>query len=87
VNGYAHYRQIADVLPAARHISPKSEQDLMSDFPWHEADAMFLLLLRRAADLQATEHIASQEEELDCVSNVVAAYEAKRWPARQTPQN
>jgi hypothetical protein len=55
---------------------------LMSDFPWHEADAMFLLLIRRAADLEATEHVASQEEELDCVSNVVAAYEAKRWPNR-----
>ena len=59
----------------------------MSDFPWHEADAMFLLLIRRVADLEAAEHLASQEEELDCVSNVVAAYEAKRWPDGQTPRD
>jgi hypothetical protein len=59
----------------------------MSDFPWREADAMFLLLIRRVADLEAAEHAASQEEELDCVSNVVAAYEAKRWPEKQTSQN
>ena len=59
----------------------------MSDFPWHEADAMFLLLIKRVADLEAAQYPASQEEELDCVSNVVAAYEAKRWPDKQTSQN
>jgi hypothetical protein len=51
----------------------------MMDFPWHEADAMFLLLVRRAADLKASEH-GSSEEELDCVTNAVTAYEMKRWP-------
>jgi hypothetical protein len=60
---------------------------LMSDFPWREADAMFLLLIRRAADLEVCKQGSPQEEELDCVSNVVAAYEAKRWPHRQTTQN
>jgi hypothetical protein len=58
---------------------------LMSDFPWHEADAMFLLLIRRAADLQTAAPVAAHEEELDCVSNVVAAYEAKRWPDGSKP--
>ena len=58
----------------------------MSDFPWHEADAMFLVLVKRVADLQAAEQAALQEEELDCVANVVAAYEAKRWPAGKGPQ-
>ena len=37
------------------------------------------LLIRRAGDLQSAKHAASLEEELDCVSDVVAAYEAKRW--------
>jgi len=55
----------------------------MRDFPWHEADAMFLVLTRRARDLEASE-CGSREEELDHVKNAMAAYEAKRWPQMPT---
>ena len=49
-------------------------------FPWTETDAMFLLLAKRAADLRARSE-AADEEERDCLLNVMEAYEAKRWPA------
>ena len=49
-------------------------------FPWTETDAMFLLLVKRAAELQARSD-ASEEEELNCLVNVMETYEAKRWQA------
>ena len=51
------------------------------NFPWDQADAMFLLLLKRVAELQAGRE-AIAEEELDCVTSAIDAYEAKRWPLR-----
>ena len=49
-------------------------------FPWLEADAMFLILVKRASDL---EHrvVAEDEEELDRVRCAIEAYEAKRFPS------
>ena len=52
------------------------------NFPWDQADAMFLLLLKRVAELQAGRE-AVAEEELDCVTNAIDAYEAKRWPLHE----
>ena len=51
-------------------------------FPWTEADAMYLLLVRRAADLRNYGPGTPEAEEFDCVSNAIAAYEAKRWVRR-----
>jgi hypothetical protein len=53
-------------------------------FPWIETDAMFLLLVKRAAELRARSD-ACDEEELDCLVNVIDAYEAKRWQADALP--
>ena len=53
-------------------------------FPWTETDAMFLLLVKRAAELRARS-VASEEEELDCLLNAIDAYEAKRWQADALP--
>ena len=53
-------------------------------FPWTETDAMFLLLVKRAAELRARSE-ASDEEELDCLVNAIDAYEAKRWQADALP--
>ena len=52
------------------------------NFPWDQADAMFLLLLKRVAELQAGRE-AIAEEELDCVTSAIDAYEAKRWPLHE----
>jgi hypothetical protein len=51
------------------------------EFPWHEADAMFLLLIRRAADLQLGAD-GPEHEELDCLQNAIEAYQAKRFTER-----
>ena len=53
-------------------------------FPWTETDAMFLLLVKRASELQVRCD-ASEEEELDCLLHVMEAYEAKRWQADVSP--
>ena len=53
-------------------------------FPWSETDAMFLVLVKRAADLRARGE-ASEAEELDSLLNVMDAYEAKRWQAQVLP--
>ena len=53
-------------------------------FPWIETDAMFLVLVKRAADLRARGE-ASEAEELDSLLNVMDAYEAKRWQAETLP--
>ena len=54
------------------------------EFPWTETDAMFLLLVKRAAELRARSE-ASAEEELDCLLSVMDAYEAKRWQTDALP--
>jgi hypothetical protein len=38
-----------------------------ADFPWTEADAMYLLLVRRAAELRDRRSDVAHEEELDCL--------------------
>ena len=53
-------------------------------FAWAETDAMFLVLVKRAAALRARGE-ASEEEELDSLLNVMDAYEAKRWQADALP--
>jgi len=50
----------------------------LTKFPWFEADAMYLLLVRRAADLRDCKPGSAEEEERDCVWAVLEAYEAKR---------
>ena len=59
------------------------ERNSFDEFPWTEADAMFLLLVKRAADLRARSE-ALEEEELDLL-NVMDAYETKRWLADALP--
>jgi len=54
------------------------------DFPWTEADAMYLLLVRQAADLRDRGPGTPEEEQLDRVWNTVEAYAAKRWSQRKT---
>jgi hypothetical protein len=51
---------------------------VLTEFPWFEADAMYLLLVRRAADLRDCNPGSAEEEERDCVWAVLEAYEAKR---------
>ena len=52
---------------------------MLSDFPWTEADAMYLLLVRRADQLRACRSDPAYEEEIDCLWNAIDAYEARRW--------
>ena len=51
---------------------------VLTKLPWFEADAMYLLLVRRAADLRHCKPGTAEEEERDCVWAVLEAYEAKR---------
>ena len=51
---------------------------MLTDFPWTEADAMYLLLVRRASELRDCSPGAPEEEERDCVWAAIEAYEAKR---------
>ena len=53
-------------------------------FPWTEADAMFLLLIRRAAEIEVHGR-TYDEEELDCLRNAIGAYEGKRFPSALSP--
>ena len=41
---------------------------------------MFLLLTKRAHDLRGCADASPEQEELDCVTSAIDAYEAKRWP-------
>ncbi len=52
-------------------------------FPWDEADRMFTLLVKRAAELNDCHSGSPQEKEFDRLVSAIEAYEAKRWP--QTP--
>ena len=49
-----------------------------NEFPWNEADAMYLLLVRRADQLRGCRSHPAYEEEIDCLWNAIDAYE-KRW--------
>jgi hypothetical protein len=55
-------------------------------FPWTEADAMYLLLVRYAADLRNCKPGSEQEEEFDRVSHTLQAYEGKGWAKRKWPR-
>jgi hypothetical protein len=52
------------------------------EFPWTQADAMYLLLRRRAEEMRAHQSDPACEEELDSLWNAIDAYEARRWPGR-----
>ncbi len=54
-------------------------------FPWNEADRMFTLLVKRAAELVGCKEGSPEEEELDRLANAIEAYEAKRWPMTDRP--
>ena len=49
-------------------------------FPWDEADRMFTLLVKRAAELKDCHPGSPGEEEFDRLVSAIEAYEAKRWP-------
>jgi hypothetical protein len=49
-------------------------------FPWNEADRMFTLLVKRAAELSDRHSGSPEEEEFDVLAAAIEAYEAKRWP-------
>ena len=53
---------------------------MLTDFPWTEVGAMYLLLVRRA-ELRAFRLNPAYEEEIDCLWNAIDAYEARRWAA------
>ena len=46
---------------------------------WHEADAMHALLMKRADALAGCTEGSPEYEELRALTDVVEAYEAKRW--------
>ena len=48
-------------------------------FPWNEADRMFTLLVKRAAELAHCPPGSGEEEEFDRLASAIEAYEAKRW--------
>ena len=54
----------------------------MAEFPWTEADAMYLVLLRQAADLRS-HGILPGDDRLDRGSHALEAYEVKRWQAKK----
>jgi hypothetical protein len=49
-------------------------------FPWNEADRMFTLLIRRAAEVLRAMPGSPEAEEFEAFASAVDAYEAKRWP-------
>jgi len=55
-------------------------------FPWDEADRMFTLLVKRAAEVAACHPGSPQEEEFDRLVSAIEAYEAKRWPEVRLPR-
>jgi hypothetical protein len=55
-------------------------------FPWNEADRMFTLLVKRAAELDDCHPGSPEEEEFDVLAAAIEAYEAKRWPEGQNPR-
>jgi hypothetical protein len=55
--------------------------ELGGTYPWLEADAMFLVLVKRAGALEQSGSGADAEE-LDCVRNVMDAYWSRRLADR-----
>ena len=51
-----------------------------TDFPWTEADAMYLLLVRRADQLRACRGDPVYGEEIDGLWNAIDGYEARHPP-------
>ena len=49
-------------------------------FPWHEADAMFLVLVKRLSAIRDCGLGSADEEEWDTLIAAIDAYEARRWP-------
>ena len=48
---------------------------------WREADAMHALLIKRADELMGCTEGSPEKEELRALTDVIDAYEAKRWPS------
>ncbi len=48
---------------------------------WQESDAMHTLLVKRADELIGCTENSPGEEELRALTDVIEAYEAKRWPS------
>ena len=67
---------VRKVLVAVPRIVPDGP------FPWDEADRMFALLVKRAAELADRQLSPGthEEEEFDRLVSAIEAYEAKRWP-------
>ena len=69
-------RGVRKVLVAVPRIVPDGP------FPWDEADRMFALLVKRAAELadRRPSPGTPEDEEFDRLVSAIEAYEAKRWP-------
>ena len=69
-------RGVGKVLVAVPRIVPDGP------FPWDEADRMFALLVKRAAELadRRPSPGTPEDEEFDRLVSAIEAYEAKRWP-------
>jgi hypothetical protein len=55
-------------------------------FPWDEADRMFTLLVKRAAELSDCKPGSPEEEEFDRLVSAIEAYDTKRWPNAPPPR-
>ena len=73
-------RGVRKVLIAVPRIVPDGP------FPWDEADRMFTLLVKRAAELADRHPGSPEEEEFDRLVSAIEAYEAKRWPEGRLPK-
>ena len=51
---------------------------MAEDFHWPEADAMHALLVKHADLLRSCR--SAEDEELRTLTEVIEAYEARRWP-------
>jgi hypothetical protein len=69
-------RGVRKALVAVARIVPDGP------FPWDEADRMFALLVKRAAELadRRPSPGTPEDEEFDRLVSAIEAYEAKRWP-------
>jgi hypothetical protein len=56
-----------------------------TEFPWTEADALYLLLLRRADQLRAYCSDPAYKEEIDGLWSAIETYEARRWADSSRP--
>ena len=61
-------------------VAPRIVPD--GPFPWDEADRMFTLLVKRAAELSDRQPSPGtpDDEEFDRLVSAIEAYEARRWP-------